>query len=208
MSYGSENVIKDLRGYLSAEEIKSWIENTPKFRDKVFLRLLWATGARVSEVVGDKSWKDPSRVFTPALAQDVDFKEGVIILNLLKRKKYPPPKRRVVLDGITLQYLREYILAQNIHPNNALFAFTRQRAFQIIRATAKQAGITRVGSKKPHPHHLRHSHCIAYIRKNNTLEGLRKLQRRIGHASINTTAGYLQFGAEQQKETEEIFGKW
>ncbi|MBT0160689.1 tyrosine-type recombinase/integrase [Candidatus Bathyarchaeota archaeon A05DMB-2] len=65
-----------------------------------------------------------------------------------------------------------------------------------------------VTAKKQHPHHMRHSHCVAFIRKNNTLEGLRKLQKRIGHASISTTAEYLQFGPEQQKETEDVFGEW
>jgi site-specific recombinase XerD len=101
-----------------------------------------------------------------------------------------------------------YIKDNEIASEKRLFPITRQRAFQIIREAGEQAGIQKVGDKKIHNHHLRHSHCVAYIRKNNTLEGLRKLQQRIGHANIQTTAHYLQFGPEQQKETEEIFGKW
>jgi hypothetical protein len=53
-----------------------------------------------------------------------------------------------------------------------------------------------------------HSRCVAYTRKNNTLEGLRKPQLRTGHASISTTAQYLQFGLEERQETEGVFGKW
>jgi hypothetical protein len=38
--------------------------------------------------------------------------------------------------------------------------------------------------------------------------GLKKLQRRLGHASFATTAHYLQFGIEgESKEIEEIFGE-
>jgi len=199
--------IKDLRGFMTEDQVKKLIEGALKFRDKVFLRLLWVTGARVSEITGDQSWYK-ERVYGPAKVGDIDFKEGVIILNLLKRKQYPPPKHRVSLDKLTLQYLQDYILQEKLQTNQPLFKFTRQRAFQIIREVGQSVGIEKVGAKKLHNHHMRHSHCVAYIRKNNTLEGLRKLQQRIGHASISTTAQYLQFGPEQREETEDVFGKW
>jgi integrase len=197
--------MRDLRGFLTEDEVKRLIDSADNFRDKVFLRLLWVTGCRVSEVVGDRSWYK-NRVFEPVRVKDVDFKEGVVYLNLLKRKQ--PMKRRVPLDRITLRLIAEYILAFGLEPNDALFGFTRQRAFQIIRRAGEKAGILRVGEKRLHPHHLRHSHCVAWIRKNNTLEGLRKLQQRIGHASISTTAHYLQFGEEQRREVQDVFGQW
>ena len=199
--------IKDLRGFMTEQQVRKLIGAAKNFRDKVFLRLLWVTGARISEVVGDKSWYK-KRVYEPAKVGDVDFQEGVIILNLLKRKQYPPPKRRVPLDKRTLQNLQAYILREKLYPTDPLFNFTRQRAFQIIREAARNAGIYQVGDCQAHPHHMRHSHCVAWIRKNNTLEGLRKLQKRVGHASISTTAEYLQFGPEQRKETEDVFGVW
>ena len=148
------------------------------------------------------------REYEPVKVADIDFQEVVIILNLLKRKQYPPPKHRVPLDKITLQNLQLYIQQEKLQPNDPLFSFSRQRANQIIREAGESVGIEKVGSKKLHNHHMRHSHCVAYIRRNNTLEGLRKLQQRIGHASISTTAQYLQFGLEERQETEAIFGKW
>ena len=214
MSNYKGNPIKDLRGFLTDAEVKTLIDGALKFRDKVFLRLVYKTGARVSEITGDKSWyrisKENSelRVYEPAKVQDIDFKEGNIILNLLKRKQYPPPKHLVTLDKTTLQMLEAYILQEHLQPTDRLFPFTRERAFQIIREVGESVGITRVGSKDIHMHHLRHSNCVTWIRNNNTLEGLRKLQQRIGHANINTTAQYLQFGPEQQEETEDVFGKW
>jgi len=104
--------------------------------------------------------------------------------------------------------IKLYIELNGLGNQDALFSFTRQRAFQIIREVGREAGIKKVGDKLIHNHHLRHSNCVAYIRKNNTLEGLRKLQQRIGHASISTTAHYLQFGPESKKETQEVFGNW
>jgi integrase len=206
--------MNDLKGFLPESQVRKLIEGAMRFRDKVFLRLLWVTGARVSEILGDKT-KYPvskeisqTRVFEPARVSDIDFEEGVIILQLLKRRAYPPPRHRVPLDQVTLQNLRDYILQEKLQPNQPIFKFTRQRALQIIREAGESVGIKVVGKKKLHNHHMRHSHCIAYVRHNNTLEGLRKLQQRIGHANINTTAGYLQFGPEEKKETEDIFGQW
>jgi site-specific recombinase XerD len=84
---------------------------------------------------------------------------------------------------------------------------TRQRFFQVLRKAAKDKGLTRVGAKPMHPHVLRHSHCVAYVRRNNTLESLRKLQLRLGQANINTTRHYLSFNPEDAKVIEEVFGK-
>jgi integrase len=205
--------MKDVRGYLKEGEIKRLIKYAKSDRDKLFIRLLWVTGCRISELVGDKSWyigkgESVKRVYEPAKVKDIDFKEGVIYLNLLKRKQYPPPKHRVSLDVITLKNIEAYILTEKLKPNEPLFKFSRQRAFQIVREVGEEANISKVGAKLIHNHHFRHSNCVAYVRRNNTLEGLRKLQKRIGHASIETTAEYLQFGPESKQETEEIFGKW
>ena len=199
--------MKDVKGYLKESEVQRLLGAATSLRDFIFLRLLWVTGCRISELVGDHSWYK-KRVYEAAKVEDIDFKEGVIYLSLLKRKQYPPLKHRVPLDAITLQNLKLYIQQSNLRDKDALFSFTRQRAFQIIRKVGKDAGIKKVGDKLLHNHHLRHSNCVAYIRKNNTMEGLRKLQQRIGHASISTTAHYLQFGPESKKETEEVFGNW
>ncbi|MGD0071389.1 MAG: tyrosine-type recombinase/integrase [Candidatus Bathyarchaeia archaeon] len=199
--------IKDLKGYMTEQQVKKLIDSATRPDFKMFLRLLWVTGARVSEILGDKSWYK-ERIYNPAKVNDVLFDEGIIILNLLKRKQYPPPQHRVALDKITLQNLKDYILTEKLKPNDPLFKFSRGTAFYLLRKLGNQIGIIKVGAKKLHNHHFRHSHCVAYIRKNNTMEGLRKLQEQIGHASISTTAGYLQFGEEAQKEAEDVFGKW
>ena len=204
--------MKDLRGYMTEDEVKKLIDSAIRFRDKVLFRLLWVTGARISEVVGDKSWyktdKVQQRIFEGLKVKDVLWQERVIILDTLKRKVYPPPKRRVQIDFTTTKMLGEYVIQENLKLEDKVFKITRVRAFQIIRETGEHAGIQKVGNKKIHGHHLRHSHCVAYVKKNNTMEGLRKLQNRLGHSSISTTAHYLQFAPIEQKEIEDVFGKW
>jgi len=199
--------MKDIRGYMTEKEVHKLIDAVASPRNKLLLRLLWVTGARISEIVGDKSWYK-KRVFYGMRVKDIVWEEGVIILDTLKRKQYPPPKRRVTLDAHTLKMLKEYVITNRFSAEAKLFKITRQRVFQIIRDLAKNVDIKKVGAKQVHPHHLRHSSCVAYVRHNNTLEGLRKLQRKLGHANINTTAHYLQFAPEEQKEVEDIFGKW
>jgi len=126
----------------------------------------------------------------------------------LKRRQYPPPKHIVPLDKKTLKELGKYIIQEDLSYDDPLFRFGRTWGYKIVRETGKRAGIVKVGSKTLHPHHLRHSHCVAYIRRNNSMEGLRTLQKRIGHYSILTTASYLQFGSESKEDTEDIFGEF
>ena len=82
-----------------------------------------------------------------------------------------------------------------------LFTITDRRVQYIVTECGARAGITHVGAKKIHPHHFRHSHAVAWIRADPSMENLRKLQTRLGHANINTTAYYLQFCFTEQKGT-------
>jgi len=200
--------MSDLRGYLTEAEVKKLYDAAESLRDKLLVRLFFVTGARVSEVVGDVSWKNKRKVFHGLRVKDVDWKNGVLYLDTLKRKHYPPPKRIVPIDSITLGLLRQFCELNVLENEDKVFNLTRQRATQIIKELGAKAGIEKVGQKKLHVHHLRHSHCIAYVKRNNSLEGLRKLQRKLGHANIETTAHYLQYAPEERREVEEIFANW
>ncbi len=208
MSEGYKGIpMKDIRGYLTIKEVRQLLESAKRFRDQLLLRLLWVTGARISEIVGDRSWYKKRR-FEGLKVKDVVWEESTLIIDTLKRKEYPPPKRRTTVDATTLGMLKQYVEEKQLRAEDKVFKITRQRAHQIIREIGQSIGISKVGEKLLHNHHLRHSHCVAWVRHNNTLEGLRKLQRKLGHANINTTAHYLQFAPEEQREIEDIFGKW
>jgi integrase len=203
--------MKDLRGYLKPEEIERIFNKITSQRDKVLFRLLWVTGARISEIVGDKTdvylRKQNPHVFYGLRVDDIITDENTVLLDTLKRKRYPPEKRRVAIDRKTIVMLQDYIKAEGSGQSDKVFRISRVRVYQLLRRYGEEAGVKKVGKKPIHPHGFRHSHCVAYVRKNNTLEGLRKLQNRLKHANIETTAHYLQFAPEEQKEIEEIFGE-
>lgn len=209
--------MKDLRGFIKPEETQALIQVAGNERNELLFETLWATGGRISEVVGkyDKKEKIVKWGITP---RDVLRDEPVLIMRTLKRKlarinketgevtKLEPPLRRVPIKRSLWVALLGYIDLHKIAPDERIFPITRQRADQIIKDCAGRAGITKIGNKKPHAHHFRHGHCVQWIRKDNTMEGLRKLQERLKHSSITTTAHYLQFGpTRKEKDIVEAF---
>ncbi len=195
MSEASGFPMRDLRGYLRPDEVKKVIDHAGNFRDHLMLRLLWVTGCRVSELL-------------MLTVKDVNYQDRTVTLWTLKRKKGREYQRIVPIDQRTLNMIKEYCRKYRIK-RGRLFDLSSRRVEQIVYEAGKAAGIRRVGGKKLHPHHFRHSHCVAWVRENPTMEGLRKLQQRVGHASLATTAHYLQFAVEEQKkEVESIFGEW
>lgn len=193
--------MRDLRGYMKPHTAHKVIAAGKTTRDQLLMKILFIGGPRVSEEV-DERWGIRPKDLVPD--------DNVIIFRTLKRRQKkkdsptPPPERRVVIPSWLMKELADY--CANTPADQRIFPITRQRVFQIVRAAGEEAGVLKVGKKRIHPHHFRHSHCVAYIQANNTVEGLRKLQQRLNHANINTTAGYLQFALEgERKKIEEIF---
>lgn len=209
--------MKDPRGFITPQEKDVLIKVAGNERDPLLFDTLWSTGARISEVVG-KYDKEEKRVKWGLMPRDVLKDEPVLIMRTLKRKlkkvnkktgeitKLEPPLRRVTIKKLLWTALLKYIDSHKIVPDERIFPITRQRADQIIKGCARRAGITKIGSKKPHVHHFRHGHCVQWVRGDNTMDGLRHLQERLKHSSITTTAHYLQFGpTRKEKEIVESF---
>lgn len=194
--------MSDSKGYLKPEEVERVIAEARRFRDRVMMRILWVTGCRLSELL-------------MLTVEDVLWDDRQLLMWTLKRKKKRRYQRLVPIDSETLILIQSYLLKHHLEegllfraPSDQERSLTGRRVEQIVEEAGIAAGIPRVGKKKIHPHHFRHSHCVAWIRSNNTMEGLRELQQRVGHASITTTAHYLQFAAEESRETvERLFGK-
>ncbi len=183
--------MKDMRGYLKTRDIQKVIDHTKNLRDRLILLLLWASGCRLSELL-------------MLQVSDISLDDKVLYLWTLKRKKNRRYQRPVLVDTATINLIKKYMQTYNVE-TGPLIKISKRRVRQIVNETGVAAGIPRVGTKKIHPHHFRHSHCVAWIRKNPSMEGLRKLQQRLGHASIATTAHYLQFAfSEQQSEVDSV----
>jgi len=140
--------------------------------------------------------------------EDINMEDKVLLMCTLKRKQHRRYQRVVLVDRATIALLKKYLQDYRIK-KGLLFSITGRRVQQIVYEAGVRAGISRVGVKKLHPHHFRHSHGVAWVRATPTMEGLRKLQTRMGHASLNTTAHYLQFAfAEQRQEVEKVLGEF
>ncbi len=190
--------MKDPKGYLTKTQANKLINSAKNIRDKLILQLMYRCGRRVSEVLllteDDILWKDKKIIFT-----------------ILKRKK--PIKELKPVDSETMKLLERYIKKSKIkglkkqRKDKRLFPVTRQYVFKLVRKLGKEIGIEKVGSKKIHPHHLRHSFAVHAVRTEvKTAEDLRKLQMYMGHANIATTAHYLQFSPDELRSL--VDGMW
>jgi len=188
--------IRDLKAYLSPEQVAKLISVAPNPRDALLVRLLWRTGVRVSELVGIKE-------------SDIDCEGRAILIKVLKQRKKDGKaierRRLVPIDQGTLDMVKQYLEWRKQFPykGDLLFPITRQRVNQLFWRLGRRAGITRVGDPtisqhtKLHPHHLRHSFAIHCAKRGMSVE---RLQKILGHSSPTTTSVYLQFSAADLHE--------
>lgn len=143
-------------------------------RDAAMLEVLYATGLRVSELVG--------------LRIDQVHLEAGFVRVLGKGRK----ERIVPLGDVAREAVERYLATARRAPRRAAEALfisrldrglTRQGFFKILRAVALKAGIDRSVS----PHQLRHAFATHLLERG---ADLRSLQLMLGHADIGTTEIY------------------
>lgn len=169
---------------LSIEQVTALIDSTATdtpvgLRDRAILELMYATGARVSEIVG--------------LAVDDVYSDGVLdVITLTGKgnKQRIVPVGRFARDALDAYLVRgRPALLLNGRGTPALFLgargapISRQNIFLVIRAAATRARITTVIS----PHTLRHS-CATHLLRGGA--DIRVVQELLGHASVATTQIY------------------
>ena len=160
-------------------------------RDRAMLEILYATGLRVSELVGLK-------------VMDVNLESGFL------RTMGKGSKERVIpLGKKSCEALKEYLgegrlsISKGRNPprlflNSRGKPISRQGFWKIIKAYGIKANIT----KKLTPHSIRHSFA------SHLLEGgadLRSVQILLGHADISTTQIYTHITRERLKELHEKY---
>ena len=161
--------MKDITNYLELEQVETMLAAAKacSYRDYLILKTLWRTGMRVSELLHIR-------------LQDIEPYNNAI--NILKAKG--DKTRRVYLDSGTLEGLVAYAHVHNRKADEPLFALTRQQVYNIVHRYGQIIG------KEIHPHTLRHSFAINWVRQN---QDLRRLQLLLGHSSLAVTQEYLQF---------------
>lgn len=203
--------MRDLQGYFKRGERKAIYDAAlieGKVRDAVLIRLLWISGRRISEILNIK-------------IHEIDFEIDKISYHIDKKThkiKGVRYKKDLVklkpVDKFTIGLLKKYINELELKPSDYLFKsdfkpdspISRQRAFQIVRRYAEKANIEKVGGKKPHPHHFRHSYAIDRARKLKSPADIRKLQMMMEHSNLGVTEQYLQFSDNDLADMVEDIG--
>jgi integrase/recombinase XerD len=155
-------------------------------RDAALLEVLYATGLRVSELVG-------------LTVKQVDLHRGVV-RPLGKGRK----ERLVPMVPPAVEKLKQYLnegRPQLLKGKNTPFVFvnrrggplTRQGFWKILQRYARLAGLGRLS-----PHTLRHSFATHLLARG---ANLRVLQLLLGHADLATTQIYTHLDVERLKST-------
>jgi integrase/recombinase XerD len=188
--------IRDLKGYLDAEQVERLITFATNLRDALLVRIPWRSGVRVTELISMR-------------IQDIDFDNRAIVIKVQKTRKRDGKaieRRRVVpIDQGTLEMVKHYLewRKQFAYKGDLLFPITRQRVDQIFWKLGRRAGIKEIGDpavskhRKLHPHTLRHSFAIHCIKRGMAIE---RLQKILGHSSPATTSIYLQYSLKDLHE--------
>ena len=181
---------KRLPSLLSEAEVGELIEapdtSTARgLRDTAMLELLYATGLRVSELVGTQ----PS---------DIDLNRGLILARGKGDKERLIPVGRSACDAVRT-YLgegRDELLKDQanpfLFPGRSKSHLTRQRVWQLISDYARAVGINRPIS----PHKLRHSFATHLLDHG---ADLRAVQAMLGHADLSTTEIYTHVHSARLK---------
>ncbi|MFI5183508.1 MAG: site-specific tyrosine recombinase XerD [Vicinamibacteria bacterium] len=182
--------------YLSTAQVDALlaapdVESTLGLRDRAILEVLYATGLRVSELIG----------LRPA---DVDAEVGLLTCFGKGRKE-----RLVPLGSAACDWVRRYLVgaraaldrrrgAGTLFLNHRGGRLTRMGLWRIVRRHAVTAGIERVLT----PHVLRHSFATHLLERG---ADLRALQAMLGHADISTTQIYTHVSQERLRAVYDRF---
>lgn len=174
-------IAKKMPEIMTPEEIENLLQqpsgNTPKeIRDKAMLELLYATGMRVSELIGLKLDSIDLPIGT------VECGEG----GRMRKIPFGDRAKKSIMEY--LLYGRDGLIIEK--DCDALFVncsgqeMSRQGFWKILKSYAKKAGI----EAEITPHTLRHSFA-AHMVENGT--DLKSIQEIMGHSDISTTQIYI-----------------
>lgn len=177
---------------LSLSEVERLIE-TPDtkevlgIRDRAILEVMYATGLRVSELIG------------------LQLKDLHLSMGLLQTTGKGDKERIVPLGDRAIQWIETYLeearpFLTRKHPeeshlfvNNHGKQLSRQGIWKNLKALVRKAGIT----KNVTPHTLRHSFAT-HLLENGA--DLRTVQELLGHADISTTQIYTHITKKRMTE--------
>jgi len=158
--------------YLKHSQVIRLINTIENERDRLIVRLIYATGVRVSELCSIS-------------IEDIDFEDHTIRVRGKGDKI-----RTVFIDDETLEEVGRFIgnkIAGPLFPGQQGKHLSPRTVQHIFRQYAP-LGIT--------PHKIRHSYASELYRRS---KNLRVVQENLGHSSIKTTEIYLHTDIDERK---------
>jgi integrase/recombinase XerC/integrase/recombinase XerD len=158
--------------YLKHSQVIRLINTIENERDRLIVRLIYATGVRVSELCSIS-------------IEDIDFEDHTIRVRGKGGKI-----RTVFIDDETLEEVGRFIgnkIAGPLFPGQQGKHLSPRTVQHIFRQYAPP-GIT--------PHKIRHSYASELYRRS---KNLRVVQENLGHSSIKTTEIYLHTDIDERK---------
>ena len=187
---GAPRIGRPLPGTLSEPDVERLLaapdtETVSGVRDRAMLEVLYATGLRVSELIGLRS-------------EQVNLVQGVLRVTGKGGRE-----RLVPLGESAVEWLERFLRSARADilgagHSSALFptsrgrAMTRQAFWHLVKRYAVRAGITRDIS----PHTLRHAFATHLLDHG---ADLRVVQMLLGHRDISTTQIYTHIARERLK---------
>ncbi len=187
----SPRILSPLPHLLSEAEVERLLaapvgDSPSALRDRAMLEVLYATGMRVSELVGLRLG---------------DLKLDIGCLNAFGKGS---KQRLIPLGEVAIEILREYLQngrpqllkdssAEEVFLNTRGKGLSRQGFWKILRQHALQAKI----QQKVYPHMLRHSFATHLLEHG---ADLRSVQTMLGHADISTTQIYTHVLQERLQQ--------
>lgn len=156
-----QKVKSDIPKYWDRDYINEHLNLIKNHNHKMLLMFLWRSGVRISEAINLHK-------------QDIDFINYTMTVKWLKSRKY---NYRVVPIHPELKNMME-IYTATLKSNEKVFPLTRQRAWQLTKKYLNG-----------HPHQLRHSFSVNWLRCKGDIIILHKV---LGHSKIQTTMEYLK----------------
>ena len=186
----SGRLLRRLPSVLSIEEVGLLLDQpdpgTPRgLRDRAMLEMLYATGLRVSELVGMKRG-------------DVNLDLGLVRCIGKGSKERIVPAGRPAIEAVRSYLDSRRDVAPHLFLGNKGRPISRVAVWRIVGRYARAAGIRTSIS----PHALRHSFAT------HMLDGgadLRAIQELLGHASIVTTQIYTHVSVDHLREVHRAY---
>jgi site-specific recombinase XerD len=186
----------DIRYTIREVEFNAILRATKSLRDQTFLSILYCTGARPSEISGDKDRNKKGMSYG-----DIVFADGSITFNVpvskLRKNEYAIEKRPLTLEfdpdnmDLPIKLIMRYVLAEykrcqknktDFDPKKQMFDFTRRTGYNIVDRVGKKLGM------KICPYNFRHSRLTQLSEQGAGIETLMYFK---GSKDIKSIQPYL-----------------